>query len=74
MMIPAETAIEKIVKIQLKDIPLTVASKSLSGMRTSRIPATVFCELMIGAIAHLYLTPSSVLDVRVTTCSSKQLL
>ena len=51
-MMPIEIAIDMIVKIQLRDIPLTEDSKSARGILSSRMPATVFSEDMIGAMAQ----------------------
>jgi len=52
IMTAVDTAIEKIVNIQERDIPFTVDLKSASGILTSSIPATVFSEDRIGAIAQ----------------------
>ena len=52
IIMPIEMAIDMIVNIHERLIPFTELSKSERGIITSRTPATVFSEEMIGAIAH----------------------
>ena len=52
--IPIEIAIEIMVNIHERLIPLTVPAKSDLGIVISSMPETVFSEDMIGAMAHTY--------------------
>ena len=52
IMIPIDKAIDMIVNIHDRLIPLTELPKSERGIMISRTPATVFSEDMIGAIAQ----------------------
>ena len=72
IMIPMESAIEMIVNIHERLIPLTELSKSERGIIISKTPATVLEDEITGAMAQTYDTPFSVLAVKAVCCSPKQ--